>query len=110
MNEHFVKTGQNLAMGTGFSYLRLLTDCSGANEVFAIKPPTGDEIYEITQGLCNSYTVGHDNVPGKIVKQNCGIFFNLLEHLIKNCLVQITYPKIFEKSVITPSHKGGICV
>lgn len=109
-NDYFLNIASELLSGgvpCCESRPHLLNKIRGCPKSFFLDPVSEAEILDISRGLNNSRSFGHDNVPLFLLKICIGAVLTPLCHII-NCSFQTgTYPQHLKIAEIIPLYKKG---
>jgi hypothetical protein len=80
---------------------------SQSSEFLSLAPSFNAEVCKASKRLKPSKSVGHDDIPGFIMKGSSHIFIPVLKHIFNLSLTQQYFPAVWMEAAIVPIFKRG---
>ena len=106
-NNYFVNVGPDLA--------KKIPDCNKkatdylqnrlAGSMY-FSPATDEEVLDIISGLKNTNSLGHDNIPNKVVKYCKSELAHIICHIVNQSMADGVFPELLKTAKIVPVFKS----
>lgn len=110
INDHFLKTGENLAgeiQNSEESVKKMIGKIHNVKKSIFFHSVKKSEIKKTIKQLKNSPCTGTDGIKIQTLKETAEEIATPLEYIINTSLATGVFPDELKKAIVTPLHKGG---
>lgn len=107
-NNYFASVGSQLASALRTDGPADVDDADHAVQaVFALRPVTQTELFEIVASMRGNSAAGYDGIPSKLVKFNVDLLIQPLLHIVNLSISSAKFPTSFKIAKVVPIFKSG---